>query len=98
MWRGPPAPPPAPAGPRRRWPGLLLAPAAAGLGVIVTALLGEAQLPIFVYVAVMAMFSLPGRWGPIAVITLIVTTALAQRLIPTWTTDFSVQFQIFIGG
>jgi two-component system, NarL family, sensor histidine kinase DesK len=85
-------------GGRRRWPGLLLTPTAAALALLVTLLLGEAQLPIFVYVAVLAMFSLPGRWGPIAVITLIGTTALAQWLVPGWTPDYSVQFQIFIGG
>jgi two-component system sensor histidine kinase DesK len=83
---------------RNRWPGLLPTLVAVTLGLLITVLLGEAQLPIFVYVAVMAMFVLPGRWGPIGVVALIAATALAQWLVRGWTVDYSVQFQIFVGG
>jgi two-component system sensor histidine kinase DesK len=44
------------------------------------------------------MFILPGRWGPISVAGLLVATAAAQWLVPSWEQDFSVQFQIFVGG
>jgi two-component system sensor histidine kinase DesK len=73
-------------------------PLAAGLGVALTVLHGEAQLPIFVYVAVLAMFTLPGRIGPLVVFGLVAATSLAQWLVPGWTQDFSVQFQIFVAG
>lgn len=83
---------------QQRWPGLVLTSFAATLGVLITMLLGEAQLPIFIYVAVLATFVLPGRWGPISVLGLIASTAAAQWLVPGWTVDYSVQFQIFVGG
>jgi two-component system sensor histidine kinase DesK len=70
----------------------------AALAVVITALLGEAQLPIFVFVAVMAMFLLPGAWGPGTVLAIIAGTALAQWLVPQWAPDLSVQFQIFVAG
>jgi two-component system, NarL family, sensor histidine kinase DesK len=70
----------------------------AALGVGITAVLGQAHLAVFVFVAVMAVFLLPGIWGPVAVAGLIVTTVLAQLLIPGWAPDLSVQFQIFVGG
>jgi two-component system sensor histidine kinase DesK len=76
----------------------LPAPVGAVLGVVITALLGEQQLPIFVYVAVLAIFTLPGRIGPLAVVGLVAATSLAQWLVPGWTPDYSVQFQIFVGG
>jgi len=56
------------------------------------------HLPVFVYVAVMSMFLLPGIWGPVVVGGLIVGTVIAQLVIPGWTVDHSVQFQIFVGG
>jgi two-component system sensor histidine kinase DesK len=59
---------------------------------------GQEQLPIFVYVAVMSVFLLPGRWGPVVVTALVGGTALAQWLVPGWHWDGGVQFQILVGG
>ena len=70
----------------------------AALGTGITAVLGPEHLPVFVYVAVMSMFLLPGIWGPVVVGALIVGTVIAQLVIPGWTVDHSVQFQIFVGG
>ncbi len=68
------------------------------LGIAIVGLRGEGQLPVFVYVAVMAVFLLPGVWGPVTVAGLIVGTFFAQLLIPGWSPDHSVQFQIFVSG
>jgi two-component system, NarL family, sensor histidine kinase DesK len=78
--------------------GTILTLVTAVLAIAITTLLGEAQLPIFVYVAVLAMFMLPGRWGPVTVVGIIVATAIAQAVVPSWNPDYSVQFQIFVGG
>src|SRR4051794_58995 len=72
---------------------------AAGLLVVAMApLLGQDPLALFVYVGVMAVFLLPGRWGPVTVLVLVLATIAVHRLVPGWHSDFNVPFQIFIGG
>ena len=68
------------------------------LGTLFVIRHGQEQLPIFVYVAVMSVFLLPGRWGPVVVTALVGGTALAQWLVRGWHWDGGVQFQILVGG
>ena len=71
---------------------------AAALVVIITIALDANSLFLFVYVAVIAIFLLPGRWGPATVVALIVGTLTAQQLTPHWQTNHSIEFQIFVAG
>jgi two-component system sensor histidine kinase DesK len=75
-----------------------LAGLAATLAVIITALLGEENLPVFVYVAVLAMVLLPVRSAWLVVLALLIGTFAAQALVPGWRVDYTVQFQIFVAG
>ncbi|HEY7224780.1 MAG TPA: sensor histidine kinase [Micromonosporaceae bacterium] len=68
------------------------------LAVLIVAVLGEANLAVFVYVAVLAMFLLPVRWGWVVVVTLLGGTYAGQLLIPGWHIEGSVQFQIFVAA
>jgi two-component system sensor histidine kinase DesK len=81
---------------RPRAVGVLVASAAI-LG-LVTALLGQGGLSLFVYVGVTAVYLLPGRAGPIVVLGLIVATLILQHTIPGWHPDANVPFSIFIGS
>jgi two-component system, NarL family, sensor histidine kinase DesK len=71
---------------------------AALLVVVLALLMGQDSLALFVYVGVMAVFLLPGRWGPVTVLVLVVATVAAHRLVPGWHVDLNAPFQIFIGG
>jgi two-component system sensor histidine kinase DesK len=68
------------------------------LGVVITMVLGEQQLPIFVYAAVIAAALLPSRWNWVVVLTLVLGTLLAQLLVPGWHLDYSVQLQIVVAS
>jgi two-component system sensor histidine kinase DesK len=72
--------------------------AAVLLVVAMVLLMGQDPLALFVYVAVMAVFLLPGRWGPLTVLALVLGTIGAHRLVPGWHADFNVPFQIFMGA
>jgi len=88
-------PGPGPARPRLAYG---LAFLSAVLATVVVAVLGEANLPVYVYVAVLAVFLLPARMGAGVLAALLVGTLLGQLLIPGWHVDLSVEFQIFVGG
>jgi two-component system sensor histidine kinase DesK len=68
------------------------------LGITIVVLLGEPNLPVFIYVAVVAMFLLPGRWSWTVVGAVVVGTALSQRLVAGWHVDYTIVFQILVAG
>lgn len=68
------------------------------LAVIIVVVLGEANLMVFIYVAVLAMFLLPTRWGLGALLALLLGTFLAQLVVPGWTVDGTVEFQLAVIG
>jgi two-component system sensor histidine kinase DesK len=78
--------------------GIAFVVTAAALATTVTVLLDDSSLPLFVYVGVMSLFLLPGRWGLATVGGLVVGTAVAQRVVPGWKPDYSVQFSILVSG
>jgi two-component system, NarL family, sensor histidine kinase DesK len=78
--------------------GAILTGTAAALVVVMTVILDRHSLALFVYVGVMAIFLLPGRWGPASVVALIVGTLITQQLVPHWQADYSIEFQIFVAS
>jgi two-component system sensor histidine kinase DesK len=82
--------------PRRTAFGLLAA--ATAVVTVVTVMLGQDALALFVYVAVMAIYLLPGREGPITVLVLIVLTFVLQRTVPGWHANVDTQFSIFVAS
>jgi two-component system sensor histidine kinase DesK len=78
--------------------GAILTATAAALVVTVTFVLDKHSIGLFIYVGVMAMFLLPGRWGPIIVGMLIVATLVAQWLSAGWKADYTFEFQIFVSS
>ncbi len=85
-------------GPERRRLGVALVGLEAALATVIVAVLGEAHLPVFIYVAALAMFLLPPHWGWRVVVALLAGTFLAQVLVPGWHIDGSVHFQILVAG
>jgi two-component system, NarL family, sensor histidine kinase DesK len=81
----------------RAW-GIGLSALAVALGIVITAVLGEQQLPIFVYAAVIGIALLPSRWNWAVVLTLVLGTFLAQLLVPGWSLDYTVQLQILVAS
>lgn len=70
----------------------------AALAVVIAVVLGEPNLAAFIYVAALAMFLLPPRWGWSVLVVLLAGTLLAQVLVPGWYIDGSTHFQILVAG
>jgi two-component system, NarL family, sensor histidine kinase DesK len=81
----------------RAW-GIGLTALAVALGIVITTVLGEQQLPIFVYAAVIGTALLPSRWNWAVVLALVLGTFLAQLLVPGWSLDYTVQLQILVAS
>jgi two-component system sensor histidine kinase DesK len=68
------------------------------LGVVVVAVVGEDNLPVFVYVVALAMFVLPIRWGVGVLLAVVLGSYLSQLLVPGWHVEGSVEFQVVLTG
>src|SRR5205814_1495036 len=73
--------------------------AGAALAVTLMLLEGEPAIALLVYLGVMAVFLLPGWWGPAAVVVLVLGSYVAERLLlPGGARDLSTQLAILLAG